>query len=146
MSDKKEITKEEKIVLTKEEIVDSMVDHLTNTFENTTFNFHFIKDSKYIIAEITSVRTGAFEDLKNLFDEKYKDIDETQTIIFRQIVDDTFTEEKNNERVQKSYERNLRVYDKLAEDHLTKHGQLIKVLNQAEIVSIKTVKLISKEE
>lgn len=65
-----------------------------------------------------------------------------ETIAFRQIISPEFDLEKNQLRVQGSYERNLRAYEKLSEEYMTKNGQEITYIDQAEVISIKTVKKI----
>ena len=65
-------------------------------------------------------------------------------IRFRQIIDIDISIKENCENAQGSYERNLRVYEKLSVEYMTKHGQEIMFMDQAEVKSIKTVKEVEK--
>lgn len=108
-----------------EDICDSIYAHLANTYSDVNF-----------------VHGDPWEENGRFIMEIIAD----DKIAFRQILSQKFTIKENQERAQGSYERNLRVYDKLSEEYMEKHGQVIMYMDQAEVTSIKTVKKIEKEE
>ena len=127
------------------DIMVKMAIHLHSTYPDDEFHFKLLPDQIRDIAEVTVIRGDAFSEIKEKF--KFdKEVEEKQIITFWQLLDNKFTEEENNERVVGSYERNLRSAEKLGEEQMEKHGQLIMHLYQAEVKSIKTVKEIEKKE
>ena len=104
--------------VTRDEMVDKMLLKLSADYPDKMFTFTNITDIKYDLIDVM--------------------IDDN--IIFRQIIDMSFSVEENKTRIQGSYERSLRAYKKLSEEYMTKYGQEIILMNQAEVISVRKVK------
>jgi len=123
MSNKEEIelkTKEEsnEKEITRDEMVKEMLLELSTSYPKNTFTNQNLNDIKYDLIEII-----------------VNDI-----IAFRQIIDMSFTLEENKTRIKKSYERNLRAFEKLSKSYKDKYNQEIAYMDQAEVTSVRTIK------
>ena len=112
-----EVSIQEKEV-TRNEMVDRMFNFLIDEYPNDKFTFKNLDDIKYDLIEVVA----------------------DETIAFRQIIDMSFTVEKNQERIKGSYERNLRSFEKQGKDLKEKHNQEIAYMDQAEVTSVRTIK------
>jgi hypothetical protein len=120
-NEEKSIIKEEGSVkeISRKEMIEGMLKHLQETCPEDKFVFNQLDDVKYDIIEVIA----------------------NETIAFRQIIDMTFTLDENCMRIQGSYERNLRALEKLNKEYLEKHNQEVVYMDQAEAISIRTIKI-----
>ena len=108
------------------------------------------KDYDHLVLEMAQFLADTFDEeveyniMTDQVKHKVVEITMNDKIRFRQVINIDETIEENCKNAQGSYERNIRVYDKLSAEYMTKHGQEIMFMDQAEVRSIKTVKEVEK--